>query len=155
MTATWGGSVVLDRTPEEVWDFVMSEANDVNRRAPWVRAVRRLSEGPVGVGTRYQTSYRFFGRDEDVTVELTDVEAPRRVAWQQVGDGTLAVNFGRYDIEPADSGTRFTVTGTITSRGWRRLFDAPFASYLNRVGTPRQHSQLAAALAKRGSRNLA
>jgi hypothetical protein len=65
------------------------------------------------------------------------------------------VNFGSYTIEPVDDGTRFTVTGTFESRGWRRLFDAPFASYLNRLAAPRQHSQLAAALGKRGSRNLA
>ena len=145
MATSWGTSTLLDDVPARVWDFIASETNDVNWRAPWLRSVRRLTDGPIGIGTRYESLYRFFGRDEAVIVELTDLEPPRRMAWRQVGKGSLAINEGRYDLEPFNGGTRFTVTGTIASPGWRRLFDAPFGWYLNRSAV-QQHRQLAAAL---------
>jgi len=146
MSVTWGGSVVLLHDPSVVWAFLTSEVNDVNWRAPWVRSVRRLSAGPVGVGTRYETVYRFFGQLQTVIVEVTELDPPRRMAWRQVDSDTIVSNVGAYDLEPVDGGTRFTVTGTFTSRGWRRLIDAPFAWYLRHGPVQRQHAQLATAL---------
>jgi Polyketide cyclase / dehydrase and lipid transport len=145
MATTWGTSTELDDAPTRVWDFIVSETNDMSWRAPWLRAVRRLSSGPVGVGTQYESDYRFFGRDETVIVELTELDPPKRMAWRQVGRGSLAINDGSYDLEPFNTGTRFTVTGTIASPGVRRLFDGPFCRYLNRAAR-QQHRQLAAAL---------
>jgi hypothetical protein len=93
-----------------------------------VVSVRRLSDGPVGIDTRYETVYRFFGQFQSVVVELTELEPPRRMAWRQVDSPTVVSNVGSYVLEPIDAGrTRFTVTGAFTSRGWRRLIDAPFA----------------------------
>ena len=146
MSATWGGTVVLDRAPAVVWAFLTSEANDANWRGPWVRSVRRLTDGPLAIGTRYETVYRFFGRLEPVIVEITELVAPRRIAWRQVDSETVLSNLGSYDLEEIGGGTRFTVTGTFTSRGWRRLIDAPFAWYLRNGPVQRQHAQLAAAL---------
>ena len=150
MSATWGGTVDLPQAPEMVWEFITAEANDVNWRAPWLRSVRRLSDGVVGVGTRYESVYRFFGRDDVVVVELTEITAPQRLAWRQVGVGSLAINDGRYDLETIDGGTRFSVSGVIQSRGLSRLLDAPFCAYLRRASR-RQLPQLAAALGDHGS----
>jgi len=147
MSATWGGTVILAPSPDIVWEFLTSESNDVSWRAPWVRSVRKLSDGPLGVGTRYETEYRFFGRPQTVIVEITELDPSRRMAWRQVDDPTIDVNVGRYELEPADSGTRFTVAGTIQSHGWRRIIDPGFAWYLNHGPVQRQHAQLIAALA--------
>jgi uncharacterized protein YndB with AHSA1/START domain len=148
VAASWGGSVELDHPPERVWEFLTSASNDASWRAPWVVSVRVLTEGPFRIGTRYETVYRFFGRIQRVIVETTELEAPRRMAWRQVDDPTVVSNVGSYDLEPlAGDRTRFTVIGTFTSRGWRRLLDAPFAWYLRHGPVQRQHAQLAAALA--------
>jgi len=146
--AAWGGSVELDHPSETVWDFLTSASNDANWRGPWVVSVRTLSDGPLAVGSRYETVYRFFGRLQRVIVETTELASPRRMAWRQVDDPTVVSNVGSYDLEPLDGGrTRFTVIGTFTSRGWRRLIDAPFAWYLRHGPVQQQHAQLAAALA--------
>jgi hypothetical protein len=145
MRATWGGTIRLDQDPEAVWEFLTSESNDVNWRAPWLRSVRRLTDGPIGVGARYESRYRFFGREETVVTELTEIERPRRLAWRQVGPGSLAVNDGHYDLDVVDGGTRFTVEGVIESRGLARLIDGPFAAYLRRASR-QQLAQLAAAI---------
>jgi uncharacterized protein YndB with AHSA1/START domain len=146
MSATWGGTTVLAQPPAAVWDFITSETNDANWRGPWLRSVRRLTDGEVRVGTRFESLYRFFGRDEAVIVELTEITPLRRLAWRQVSNGSLALNDGRYDLEAVDGGTRFTVTGVIESRGLSRLFDAPFCVYLRRASR-RQLAQLSLALA--------
>jgi len=148
VTANWGGSVELNHPPEVVWDYLSSDSNDADWRGPWVVSVRKLSDGPVGIGTRYETVYRFFGQLQSVVVELTEVDPPRRMAWRQVDSPTVVSNVGAYDLERIDGGrTRFTVTGAFISRGWRRLIDAPFAWYLTHGPVQRQHAQLAAALA--------
>jgi uncharacterized protein YndB with AHSA1/START domain len=148
VTARWGGSTELDHPPDVVWDFVTSASNDAGWRRPWVVSVRKLSAEPVGIDTRYETVYRFFGQVQSVIVELTELDPPRRMAWRQVESPTVVSNVGSYVLEPIDGGrTRFTVTGEFTSRGWRRLIDGPFAWYLAHGPVQRQHSQLAAALA--------
>jgi len=146
MSATWGGTTILHHRPDSVWEFLTTETNDVNWRAPWVISVRKLTDGPTAIGTRYETVYRFFGQRQVVIVEITALDAPRRMAWRQVGERTIAFNEGSYQLEPIDGETRFTVTGTFQSRGWRRLIDAPFAWYLRHGPVQTQHAQLAKAL---------
>jgi len=147
VSATWGGTTLLHHAPDVVWRFLTDDRNDASWRQPWVIAVRALSDGPLAVGSRYETTYRFFGRRQVVVVEITELDAPRRMAWRQVDDPTVDCNDGSYDLEPVDGGTRFTVTGTFQSHGWRRVIDAPFAAYLRNGPVQRQHAQLAAQLA--------
>jgi hypothetical protein len=153
VAATWGGSVELDHPPEVVWEYLTSESNDASWRAPWVVSVRKVSPGPLAIGTSYETVYRFFGQIQTVIVETTELAAPRRMAWRQVASATVVSNIGSYDLEPLDGGrTRFTVTGAFRSRGWRRLIDGPFAWYLRHGPVQTQHAQLTAALAARSRR---
>jgi uncharacterized protein YndB with AHSA1/START domain len=150
MSETWGGTTLLDDPPEAVWDFLTDDGNDVNWRQPYVRAVRKLTDGPLAIGTRYETLYRFFGRPERTIVEITELEAPRRMAWRQVDSPTVVSNVGSYDLEPAPGGrTRFTVTGVVRSRSWRHVIDGPFMRWLSGAPVRRQHAQLAAALRAR------
>jgi uncharacterized protein YndB with AHSA1/START domain len=142
----WGGTTVLRHPPELVWAFLTDETNDASWRAPWVIAVRKLTAGPLAVGTRHETVYRFFGQLQAVVVEITELDPPGRMAWRQDPTDTVAFNAGAYDLEPVDGGTRFTVTGSFQSRGWRRLIDPGFAWYLRNGPVQRQHAQLAAAL---------
>jgi uncharacterized protein YndB with AHSA1/START domain len=150
MATTWGTSTLLDVDPETIWAFLTSATNDANWRGPWLRSVRQVTDGPARVGTRYESVYRFFGRDETVTTELTELEPPTRMAWRQVGTGSLAVNDGVYLLEPVKDGTQFTVIGTIAATGWRQLIIPAFGSYLNRAAV-QQHRQLAALLPRSGS----
>jgi hypothetical protein len=53
VTTTWGTSSDLGIDPSRLWEFLTSETNDANWRGPWLRSVRLLSDGPVGVGTRF------------------------------------------------------------------------------------------------------
>lgn len=150
---TWGGTTVLGFPPDVVWDFLTSEANDVNWRRPWLEGITKLTEGPLRIGTCYDTRYQFFGRQERAIVEITELDPPRRMAWRQVDSPTIESNVGSYDLAPVDGGrTSFTVTGTLRSRGWRQVADGPFMWYLRHGPVQRQHAQLAAALQERRDR---
>jgi uncharacterized protein YndB with AHSA1/START domain len=147
VTATWGRGVELRQAPEAVWAFLTSETNDVNWRGPWVRSVRKLTDGPLGIGTRYETVYRFFGQLQAITVEITELEPARRLASRRLPSDLVVFDTGSYDLEAIEGGgTRFTVIGTYESRGWRRLIDAGFAWYLLHGPVQQQHAQLRAAL---------
>ena len=152
MSASWGGTTQFRQPPDAVWAFLTTASNDAGWRKPWVVSVRQPSDGPLAVGSRFETVYRFFGQRQVVIVELTELDPPHRMAWRQVDEPTVVFNDGSYDLEPSDGGTRFTVTGTFQSRGWRRLIDGAFARYLRNGPVQRQHAQLAAALDAAGTR---
>jgi hypothetical protein len=46
------GEIVIDRT-EEVFDFVADERNEP-RYNPKMRRAEQISDGPIGVGTRFR-----------------------------------------------------------------------------------------------------
>jgi hypothetical protein len=46
------GEIVIDRPPEEVFDFVADEENEPQYN-PQMRLARKMTEGPIGVGTSF------------------------------------------------------------------------------------------------------
>jgi hypothetical protein len=67
---------VIDRSPEEVFEF----CSDLRSELWWnpkVRYVEKLTDGPVGVGTRYQARWANSGR---TTVEVVVFDRPR--SWE-------------------------------------------------------------------------
>jgi len=99
-------TVTIEQPIERVWAFVMDESNDPLWQTT-LTDVHRLTDGPVGVGTRVSESRRFLGRTIETVWEMTECEAPHRssiasvkapFAWQ-----------GTYVLEEAGEGTRFSL----------------------------------------------
>jgi uncharacterized protein YndB with AHSA1/START domain len=102
----------LDRSPEEVFDFLADAANEPTWN-PDVISVEQVSSGPVGVGSTRRGEYRHIGRIESTVV---DYDRPRRLAFRAVGrqaELTLAFQF---DDAPG-GGTRMRVRGSLSLRG--------------------------------------
>jgi len=60
MTQVEGKSVVIDRSAEDVWSFMIDIANMPkweDSHAEW----KQISVGPIDVGTTFQSSVRFLG----------------------------------------------------------------------------------------------
>lgn len=56
---------------------------DLGRAPEWAAAVierRKLTEGPVGVGTKYRAVDQFLGRRIEFTLEITEYEPDRLMA---------------------------------------------------------------------------
>jgi uncharacterized protein YndB with AHSA1/START domain len=131
----FGGSVVLDKPIEDVWRFLTDPDRDTNWRRPHVLSSRMLTDGPLAVGSRFETVNRFWGKKEKVVTEITAMDPPRLLAWKQVNSGTFVTD-GSYRLEPANGGTRFTLALSGEGRGAFKLLANRFARYQDRKVIP-------------------
>ena len=95
--------VVIDRPRARVWEFITEPANAA-RWMPNLRSLEVITEGPLGVGSKYRETRRFKGRDNTAEIEVTAWEPPAIYA-----AGTpLAGTFFEYRYElssPTESST--------------------------------------------------
>lgn len=122
-------TVTIAQPIERVWAFVMDEANDPLWQTT-LTDVRRLSEGPMAVGTRVSESRRFLGRTIETVWEMTECEAPHRssiasvkapFAWQ-----------GTYALEETGEGTRFTIRLQGSPGGFFRIAEPLLERFVRR-----------------------
>jgi len=106
--------VVIDARIDGVWDVVV----DIERQPIWMRemkAVRVLTPGPVGVGTRGEATVRVLGITTIDPVTVTQFEPPTRFAIRHegafTGSGLITLESG------AD--------GTTTILRWEETLIAP------------------------------
>ena len=97
-------SIVVDRTPAEVFAFLTDPAN----LPAWQGSCRSArADGPVEVGARITEKRSFLGREATSIVEVTELE-PERLFTLEVVEGPVAFSV-RHRLEPAGDGTRVTV----------------------------------------------
>ena len=72
---TFEKNIFINRPPQEVWDFLTNPANN----SQWESSTKHAewtSEGPPGVGSTYRSFGKLFGRDLEVTSEITTWDPP-------------------------------------------------------------------------------
>lgn len=112
-------SVLIDRQVEELWPLVADLDNERRWRAPWVRTLAQIGEGPVGVGTRIRGTTRIAGSTDTYVNEVTEYDPPRRYAWRGVEVSGPVIGEGVYELESAPDGrTRVTIENTYRARSW-------------------------------------
>ena len=128
--------VVIDAPIERVWDVVV----DIDRQPVWMRemkAVRVLTPGPVGVGTRGEATVRVFGITTIDPVTVTQFDRPTRFAIAHEGSFTGS---GLITLEPG-------ADGTTTILRWEETLIAPALPHVAAVpqqvwlGDPRWRCQ--------------
>jgi hypothetical protein len=62
------GEIIINRPVQEVFDFVAAERNEPRYNSGMVEAVK-ISEGPIGLGTQFETELKTMGRTMPMTVE--------------------------------------------------------------------------------------
>ena len=73
------GEIVINRPVNEVFEFVADERNEP-RYNPQMRVAEKITDGPIGVGTRFRVKTVSFGRPVEMVIEFTGYEPPRRLA---------------------------------------------------------------------------
>ncbi len=100
--------------PEEAFSFVARDYFENHARwDPDVIELRKLTEGPVGVGTRGQ-ELRRFGTTQRIEFEVTEYVPGRRLALRDA-PGIFFLHRS-YDFEPLPRGTRVTFTFSVSPR---------------------------------------
>jgi uncharacterized protein YndB with AHSA1/START domain len=100
-----------------VFSFVADPAN----LPSWQPAVLEVRgpEGPVTVGSRFGETRQFVGKRFETTVEIVELE-PEHVFGIYVVDGPIPITV-RHLFDPADGGTRVTISGEAELRGAKRI----------------------------------
>jgi len=129
----WGGivsvvtnSVEIAADAETVFAFV-SDLRNEPRWNPECRAITKLDEGPVGLGTRYRAHWK---GSPELTVECVAFEAPR--GWTNVNGGPLSIR-STFTVQPSAAGAILTSTFEFEPHGVGRLVGPMFVRKMTRA----------------------
>ena len=75
MAHEFSGSAVIDRPVDEVFAFLADGTND-RKFSPRVQEIRKTTDGPIGVGTVFESKVKDAGMTTSRRFELTAFEAP-------------------------------------------------------------------------------
>lgn len=122
------GEIMIKRPVEDVFDLV-ADARNEPRYNPIILRSEQLTDGPIGVGTRFRDESRSLGRRIQIFIEHTTYERPHRLtsAIQMAGaniDGTLT-------FDPVAKGTRMRWCWEVESKGVFKLL-SPLVGRLGR-----------------------
>lgn len=122
-------SVVIDRTPDQVWDYVHDLSNDPAWQSSVLRS-RQLTDGPTGIGTKIAEDRRFLGQRFKTAYEVTEYEPTTRSAIKTTSGPIPASGF--HAFEPSDAGTPFTMGVEMAAHGFFKLAEPVFARMARR-----------------------
>lgn len=117
----------LESTFDYIADFANSQEWD-----PGVVTARRLDDGPVGVGSRYELGVRMGGRVAPMEYRITTYDRPHRVVLTGSGSGVEAVDDIRF--ESVADGTAIDYTADIRLGGLLRLAQPFLGGTFERIG---------------------
>ncbi|HEX6497881.1 MAG TPA: SRPBCC family protein [Micromonosporaceae bacterium] len=122
------GEIVIARPPEVVFDFVADERNEptYNRR---MRRAEKITNGPIGVGTRFRATSRTTLRSADMTIETTAYDRPTLLgSTTRLGSAEIhgTLTFDRIPI-----GTRMTWSWDVEPKRFGKLL-GPIVARLGR-----------------------
>lgn len=112
-------------TPELAFDYLSDLRNETEWN-PTVESVEKLTEGPVGVGTRFRAKWK-----GGPAVEVETVRYERPTGWENHNGGPIRVVFIA-TIQPVDEGSQLTVDFDARPQGWFRLVFPLFLVKLRR-----------------------
>ena len=124
-------TLTVERTPEEVFaylrDFTTTEEWDPGT----IRTTRVAGDG--GVGTRYDNTSRFLGRETELTYTVEEHEAPRRLRLR--GENKTVVAHDTMTVTPTTSGgTELTYVAEFAFKGASRFVAPLLAPAFKRLG---------------------
>jgi uncharacterized protein YndB with AHSA1/START domain len=126
MTAIIENTVEIARTPHDVFDFLADQGNEVHWNPDCV-SMEKLTDGPVGVGTRFRAKWK-----QGPAIESVCTRFDRPHLWQYENGGPVSVVL-TVTLEPTPSGgTRLTSHGAWAPNGWFRLVFPVFIRVMRR-----------------------
>ena len=121
MAHDWSATATIDRPIDQVFAFLADGTNDT-KFSPRVQEIKKLTDGPPGVGTVYSSTVKDAGLTTSREFKLTEFELPTKIRWTEVTKNAITVPDGGYDLEPAgDGATRMTISNTFEGQGFGKL----------------------------------
>jgi carbon monoxide dehydrogenase subunit G len=121
MANEFSGSAVIDRPIEEVFAFLADGTNDP-KFSPRVQEIHKATDGPVAVGTVFESKVKDAGLTTRRRFELTEFQAPTRIRWSERSKNMVTIPVGGYDLEQVgDAQTKVTIHNTFEGHGFGKL----------------------------------
>jgi hypothetical protein len=121
MAHEFQGSAVVARPIDEVFAFLAEGTHDPEF-SPRVVEIRRVGDGPVGVGTVFESKVKDAGMTTDRRFELTEFAPPTKIRWTERTSNIVTVPTGGYDLEPVGDGeTRVTIHNQLEGHGFGKV----------------------------------
>ena len=121
MPHEFSGSAVIDRPIGTVFSFLADGANDP-KFSPRVQDIKKTTDGPIGVGTVFESKVKDAGMTTSRRFELTVFEEPTKIRWAERSKNMLTVPDGGYDLEQlSDTQTKVTIHNTLEGHGFGKL----------------------------------
>ena len=119
-------------TPLERVAGYLSDLTTTTQWDPHTVRCRRLDDGPVAVGARYEHTRAFGGYEATIEMQVVDFESLTRIAWRGGNDYATGQEEIRFALDP-DGDTTVTHSVEITLLGVARFGNAMLPSVLNRI----------------------
>src|SRR5215207_726573 len=100
MPHSWSATTTINRPIDQVFAFLADGTNDT-KFSPRVQEIKKLTDGPPGVGTVYSSAVKDAGLKTSREFELTEFEQPTKIRWTERSKNAITVPEGGYDLEPA------------------------------------------------------
>ena len=127
MTSVIENTIEIARPPEAVFDYLADQGNEIHWN-PDCLSMQKLTEGPVGVGTRFRAKWK---QGPVVETECTRFDRPR--SWQYENGGQISVVLTVTLEATPNGGTRMTSHGAWTPHGWFRIVFPVFIRVMRRA----------------------
>lgn len=117
---------VVRCTPEEAFEFLSDLRNELEWNPGLCQSVEKLTDGPVGRGTRYRAKWK---GSPQIEVEYLHFERPR--SWQAHSDGSMESNF-KCTIVPHADGAKVESELELIPHGLFKLAFPLFRLFINK-----------------------
>jgi|SRR5439155_9203306 len=131
MTVRIDSTVLIDRPVEDVYALVL-DFEQIPTWDPDTQTVVKITEGPVGVGTKFQFEQDVRGKRRTSTTRITALE-PNRTIDAEAQIGPKFSPMIRMTFTPEDGRTRLTVQGEGEPRGVLKLMSRPMTRMGKRI----------------------
>lgn len=132
MAGSFEVTTVVDRPIDQVFAFLADGTNDP-KFSPRVLEIAKATDGPVGVGTVFESTVKDAGMKTKREFEITEFAPPTRIRWAERSKNQVTASEGGYDLAPEGTGTRVTLHNVLEGHGFGKLI-APLALRQARKG---------------------
>jgi len=119
-------TIEIARSPDDVFDYLSDLGNEVHWN-PECLSMKKLTPGPVGVGTRFRAKWK---QGPVVFTEVTAYDRPHR--WTYENGGMISCVLTCTLESTANGGTRLTARGLWSGHGIARLLFPVFIRIMRR-----------------------
>ena len=121
MANEFSASVVVDCPIDTVFAFLADGTNDP-KFSPRVQEIQKTTDGPVGVGTVFESRVKDAGMTTRRKFELTALDLPTTIRWTERSKNMVTVPHGGYDLEAVtEAQTKVTIHNVLAGHGFGKL----------------------------------